>query len=147
MKDKIREATIDAAKQRDRKVKLIDKPPDLLKHNTKKRKEPPTMFRNAVRPSDQAKLATSMSSSTTSASTLSKQMGKDEALRRRLVHCIAVSERTRDQILKMVGGSDCDMSLRREILILLEMVRRSMVTSMQLFTKVSLIGGRTNVSY
>lgn len=123
MKDRIREVTIDAAKQRDRKVKLIDNPPDLPKSNAKKRKDVPTMFRNAVRPSDQAKLMASVSSSSTPAPPNSSN--KDDSLRKRLVHCLAVSERTQDHTVRMVGGPDCNSSLRRELLDLLERVRLS----------------------
>lgn len=120
MKDRIREVTIDAAKQRERKVKLIDNPPDLpSRANVKKRKDAPTMFRNVVRPSDQAKL---ISSSSSPAPTSSKSSNKDDSLRKRLVHCIAVSDRTRDTIVKMVGGPDCDASLRHELLDLLEKI-------------------------
>jgi RNA polymerase II elongation factor ELL len=123
MKDRIREVTIDAAKQRDRKVKLIDNPPDLPRANAKKRKDAPTMFRNAIRPSDQAKLIASVSSSPTH--TPPRPSNKDDSLRKRLVHCIAVSDRTQDHIVRMVGGPDCDTSLRRELLDLLEKVRLS----------------------
>ena len=120
MKDRIREVTIDAAKKRDRKVKLIDNPPDLPRTNAKKRKDVPTMFRNAIRPSDQAKLIASVSSSPTP--TPPRPSNKEDSLRKRLVHCLAVSERTQDQIVRMVGGPDCNAPLRRELLDLLEKV-------------------------
>ena len=123
VKDKLREATIDAAKLRDRKVVLIDNPPDIPKTNAKKRKEASTMFRNAIRPSDQAKLIASVSSS--SMPTPARPSNADDYIRKRLVHCIAISDRTRDQIIRMVGGPECDASLRRELLDLLEKVRPS----------------------
>ncbi|KAF5385882.1 hypothetical protein D9615_002475 [Tricholomella constricta] len=130
LKDKIREKTQDAAKQRDdRRTKFIDTPPVLPTNKTKKRKEPPTssMFRNAIRPSDQAKLNASASSSAAAARVSSPappppppRKPADPSLRRRLVHCIAIQERTRDQIVKMVAGADCDASRRREVLDALE---------------------------
>jgi RNA polymerase II elongation factor ELL len=123
MEDRIREVTIDAAKQRDRKVKLIDNPPDLPRTTTKKRKDAPTMFRNAIRPSDQMKLAASVSS--TPISTPTGRPNKDGPLRKRMVHYIAITDRTRDQIVRVLGGSDCDPSLRRDLVDLLEKVCRS----------------------
>jgi RNA polymerase II elongation factor ELL len=118
-KDRIREVTIDAAKQRDRKVVLIDNPPDLTtsRTNSKKRKDAQTMFRNAIRPSDQAKLIASVSSSPPST--------KDDFYRKHMVHCIAISERTQDHIVRTVGGLDCNHSLRRQLLDLLENVCHS----------------------
>ncbi|KAF8070214.1 hypothetical protein FPV67DRAFT_1486660 [Lyophyllum atratum] len=114
LKDRIREKTIDAAKQRDdRKTKFIDTPPTLPAKTTKKRKEQSSaMFRNAIRPSDQVKLNASNSSKKPS----------DSSIRKRLVHCMAVQERPRDQIIKLVTGADCDASKRREVLDLLEEV-------------------------
>lgn len=133
VKDMLRVKTSDAAKQRDdRRTKFIDAPPTLPPSNSKKRKEPPTssMFRNAIRPADQAKLNASTSSTATPARVSSpipprkKTSAASATLRKRLVHCLAVSERPRDQALKLVAGGDSDASTRRDVLELLEEVCR-----------------------
>ncbi|GLB37141.1 hypothetical protein LshimejAT787_0401920 [Lyophyllum shimeji] len=131
LKEKIREKTIDAAKQRDdRRTKFIDTPPTLPPKNMKKRKEPPSssMFRNAVRPSDQALLNASTSSSAVPARVASpaplppKKKSSDPALRNRLIHCMAIQERPRDTIVRLVAGANCDASTRQEVLDLIEEV-------------------------
>ncbi|KAG5641139.1 hypothetical protein DXG03_005935 [Asterophora parasitica] len=138
LKDKIRERTQDAAKQRDdRRTKFIDTLPVLsTTTKAKKRKEPATssMFRNAIRPSDQAKLNAAASSSPATTPMPPpppipspippppKKKPTDAGLRKRLVHCIAIQERPRDVIVKLVAGAECDAARRREVLDVLEEV-------------------------
>ncbi|KAG6864790.1 hypothetical protein C0991_007120 [Blastosporella zonata] len=121
LKDKIRERTLEAVKQRDdRKTKFIDAPPALPAKTATKKKT--TMFRNNIRPSDQAKLNASTSTTRvpSPAPPPPKKKRADPALRNRLIHCMAVQERTRDAIIKLVSGGDA--SIRRDIVDLLEEV-------------------------
>lgn len=122
MKDKLREKTSDAAKQKeDRKTIFIDNPPTLPSTNSKKRKKEPTaMFRNAVRQSDQAKLsAPARAPSPAPSKKKSTDTSTSVPLRKRLVHCMAINERSQDTVIRMVAGSDCDSSARQEVLELL----------------------------
>jgi RNA polymerase II elongation factor ELL len=134
VKDMLREKTSDAAKQRDdRRTIFINAPPPPPPKQkepaaAKKKKDHTTsMFRNAVRPSDQAKLNAAMSSSAAAtasrvASPAPPKPRTNEAsapLRRRLIHFLAVSERQQDTIIKMVAGPDCDHDTRQELLDLL----------------------------
>ncbi|KAG6816963.1 hypothetical protein H0H87_001277 [Tephrocybe sp. NHM501043] len=123
LKDKLREKTLEAAKQRDNhKTKFIETPPvQPTKAATKKKKET-TMFRKP-RPTDQAKVNASTSSAARIPSPIPpprKKKPADPALRNRLIHCIAIQERTRDAIIKLVTGGDA--SVRRDVVDLLEEV-------------------------
>lgn len=124
LKDKIREKTREAAKQRNvRKTQYMETPPIQPKITKKKRES----ARNAIRPSDQTKLNVSTSStrvpspapppptkpSSTSASSTS-------GLFNRLIRCMAVGTRSRDTIVKLVSGDD--PSIRRDIIELMEEV-------------------------
>ncbi|KAG5637996.1 hypothetical protein H0H81_002357 [Sphagnurus paluster] len=153
LKDRIREKTKDAAKQRDdRRTKFIEAPPKLAPPaKLKKRKDPPanSMFRNAIRPADQAKLSASSHPSaaptrTTSPappSTLSqsriastsatphtsspappKKRPSNPALRHRLIHYIVIHETTRDELVKLAASDDHISAKRREVLDILEEV-------------------------
>ncbi|KAG6813635.1 hypothetical protein H0H92_008871 [Tricholoma furcatifolium] len=130
LKDRIREKTLEAAKQRDdRRTKFIDTPPPLPSRTTgKEKKKPVTMFRNALRPSDKFSEATSSSARISSPAPLQSQIKRkgpqDPALRGRLVHFIAIhAEKTRDEIIKSVSGGDA--SARSDISDLLEQVAES----------------------
>ena len=126
--DKLRESTQDAVNQRmTRTTQFIKTPPD-IQPNNKKRKEPPsTMFRKPIRQSNKS-ISTSGASNPANVpnriSTLTAQGSRDGsmALRARVVHCLAIADRTEDDLVRLVGGPDCSPSLRREIHDLLEQV-------------------------
>ncbi|KAG6862215.1 hypothetical protein C0995_002145 [Termitomyces sp. Mi166 len=126
LKDKIRERTLEAAKQRDvRKTKFIDTPLIQPAKVPKKKKEPPSTLRSANRLPDQIKLNVSTSSARapSPAPQLSTKVSSTSAsltsgLFNRLIRCMATRERSRDAIVKLVSGDD--PSIRRHILELME---------------------------
>jgi len=132
VQDRIRESTLGAVKQRsERKTILIDTPPDLHPVHGKKRKAPTSsMFRKPVQQSDHlrnnAGASTAALPARVSSPVPSQQTTKEGLIpvRKRLIHCLAVSERSSDEVIQLVGGSDCDPSLRREVLGLLDEVIR-----------------------
>ncbi|KAF8973327.1 hypothetical protein BDZ97DRAFT_1780843 [Flammula alnicola] len=129
LRDKIRESTQDAANQRNtRTTVFMETPPD-LPSNSRKRKEPPSsssMFRKPLRPSDKLKPApvasTTVPLNKPPAASTPGQRDDPVPLRKRVVQCLAVSERTEEQIVKLVGGSDRSPSIRRDVQDLLEQV-------------------------
>jgi RNA polymerase II elongation factor ELL len=130
--DKLRGSTQDAVNQRmTRTTQFIEMPPD-VQPNSKKRKEPPpsTMFRKPIRQSDKL-MSTSVTSNPATVpnrtSTLTAQSSRESwmSLRTRVVHCLAIVDRTEDDLVRLVGGVDCSPSLRREIHDLLEQVSES----------------------
>jgi len=144
---KLREKASDAAKQRDEhRTIFIDAPPPPPTNPKKRKDHASTMFRNIVRPADQARLNAAMSSSAAPARVPSpappKAKTSDAAMRKRLVHFLAVSERPRDMIVKMVAGADCDVSTRRELLQVLDEVRFAIYTPFQ--SLITLSGGRAH---
>ena len=122
--DKLRESTQDAVNQRmTRTTQFINVPPD-IQSNSKKRKEPPspsTMFRKPIRQSDKL-ISTSNPPIRTSTLTAQGSREGSTSLRTRVVHCLAISDRTEDELVRLVGGLDCSPLLRREIHELLEQV-------------------------
>ncbi|KAF8813583.1 hypothetical protein BYT27DRAFT_7083347 [Phlegmacium glaucopus] len=118
--DKLRENTQDAVNQRmTRTTQLIDTPPDIQPHS-KKRKEPPppsTMFRKPIRQSDKL-ISTSGASNPANAPVRTSAQGSREgsmSLRTRVVHHLAIADRTEDEVVRLVGGADCSPLYRREI--------------------------------
>ena len=128
--DKLRESTQDAVNQRmTRTTQFINVPPD-IQSNSKKRKEPPspsTMFRKPIRQSDKFMSASNPPIVPNRTSTLSAQGSKEgsTSLRTRVVHYLAIADRTEDELVRLVGGLDCSPLLRREIHDLLEQVSES----------------------
>jgi RNA polymerase II elongation factor ELL len=128
--DKLRESTQDAVNQRmTRTTQFIDKPPE-IQSNSKKRKEPPspsTMFRKTIRQSDKLMSTSNPLTVPNRTSTLTAQGSKEgsTSLRTRVVHCLAIADRTEDELVRLVGGLDCSPLLRREIHDLLEQVSES----------------------
>ncbi|KAG6868936.1 hypothetical protein C0993_007710 [Termitomyces sp. T159_Od127] len=128
LKDKLRERTLEAAKQREsRKAKFIDAPSIQPAKAAKKKRESTLAFRNPVRPSDQAKLNVSTSSTRVpspapppSTKQSSASASSVPGLFNRLIRCMAVGKRNRDTIVKLVSGDD--PSIRRHILELMEEV-------------------------
>ena len=128
--DKLRESTQDAVNQRmTRTTQFIKVPPD-IQSNSKKRKEPPSpssMFRKPIRQSDKLISTSNPSTVPNRTSTLTAQGSKEgfTSLRLRVVHCLAIADRTEDELVRLVGGLDCSPLLRREIHDLLEQVSES----------------------
>ena len=127
---KLRESTQDAVNQRmTRTTQFINVPPD-IQSNGKKRKEPPspsTMFRKPIRQSDKLISTSNPPTVPNRTSTLTAQGLKEgsTSLRTRVVHCLAIADRTEDELVRLVGGLDCSPLLRREIHDLLEQVSES----------------------
>lgn len=128
--DKLRESTQDAVNQRmTRTTQFINVPPD-RQSNSKKRKEPPSpssMFRKPIRQSDKLSSTSNPPIVPIRTSTLTAQGSKEgsTSLRTRVVHCLAIDDRTEDDLVRLVGGLDCSPLLRREIHDLLEQVSES----------------------
>lgn len=124
--DKLRASAADAQNQRaGRTTIFVETPTDLPPPNGKKKKDA-TMFRKPVRPTDQprrpAPASAAGSSGGASPTPPQPQRSKEalQALRSRMIRCIAVCERTSDQVVKLVGGNDSSASMKRDILDLLE---------------------------
>ena len=125
--DKLRESTQDAVNQRmTRTTQFINVPPD-RQSNGKKRKEPPSpssMFRKPIRQSDKLTSTSNPPMVPNRTLTLTAQGSKEGSMsvRTRVVHCLAIADRTEDDLVRLVGGLDCNPLLRREIHDLLEQV-------------------------
>ncbi|KAG5716768.1 hypothetical protein E4T56_gene16199 [Termitomyces sp. T112] len=128
LKDKIHKKTVEAAKQRDnRRTKYIEAPSIQPVKVAKKKKESASMFHNAARLSDQAKVNISTLSARVPSPALrpstkssSKAASSSSDLFNRLIRCMAVKHRTRDMIVKLVSGDN--PSLRRDIIELMDEV-------------------------
>ncbi|KAJ3502295.1 hypothetical protein NLJ89_g8958 [Agrocybe chaxingu] len=124
VRERIRESTQVATDQRNRPTtKFIDAPPDTLPPPPKKKNpSSTTLFRNPPRPADRPKPAppppTATPNNRPSSSTPTQRDGL-VPLRKRLVHCLAISEKLEDQLLKLLGASDRSSALRTEIFELL----------------------------
>ncbi|KAG6821001.1 hypothetical protein H0H93_008630 [Arthromyces matolae] len=125
LKGKIREKTLEAAKQRDdRKTKFIDTPPIQPPSKAVKKKKETPLFRNAIRPSDQAKLSASTSSSARVPSpSPTPQLPETSlvGLRERLLRCLTLEERGRDAILRSVAGGESAATQRAAVNLLNEL--------------------------
>ncbi|KAF8200872.1 hypothetical protein BJ912DRAFT_586242 [Pholiota molesta] len=131
LRDKIRESTQDAAAQRNNRTTVLLEAPLDLPTNNKKRKDPPassSMFRKPLRPADKLKVvpAPANASSTPlnkpAVSSASTQRDLPVPLRRRMIQCLAVSDRTEDHITKLVAGAEPTAALRRDVQDLLEVI-------------------------
>lgn len=132
VQSKLRETTINTTKQNTRNIIMIDTPPDLTPAtNSRKRTQNPasSMFRSTARPGEGSKPNPSSSTHPPPPARVSSPMPpraindeKSTPLRKRLVHFLALCERTQEQIVRMVGGADCSSSMRREILALVNEV-------------------------
>ncbi|KAJ4468188.1 hypothetical protein J3R30DRAFT_3560131 [Lentinula aciculospora] len=120
--NRIRKSTAAAAKKRqDPKTKFIDAndlPQPATKAAARKKAE---LFRKPLRPSDQLK-PTAHSASTSSAPSprpshtpRSSQDGTTP-MEKRLIHYLALAERTNEDAIKAVGGTSCDAKTRQDIL-------------------------------
>ncbi|CCL98656.1 uncharacterized protein FIBRA_00658 [Fibroporia radiculosa] len=144
VQEKLRESTMAAEKQRTgRGVLVLDKPPELSKSVPKKKQVQSSMFRRPIAaPDSHRTVSTSSTSQPTKVSSprdlaipsslptrvaspvpaASRNFEHTMSTRRRLVHCVAIRARTTPEVVKLVGGSDCDPGTRKEILDLLEVV-------------------------
>lgn len=137
--DRVRASNLDAQSQRaGRTTIFVETPTDLPPPNNKKKKEAAasTMFRKPVRPSDQPRRpppTTSVAPSPGGVSPAPSQPQRSkealQALRNRMLRCIAISERTSEQVVKLVGGNDCSAGTKRDILELLDEVHYYVVAT------------------
>lgn len=127
--DRIRKSTAAAAEKRHNpKTKFIDAnnlPQPTTKSAAKKKSD---LFRKPLRPSDRLKptpLSTSTSSAPSPRPSHAPKPPQDgtTSLGRRLIHYLALAERTSEDAVKAVGGSNCDAKTRQDILDALHLVR------------------------
>ncbi|KAF5389495.1 hypothetical protein D9757_004324 [Collybiopsis confluens] len=126
---RIHKSTAAAAEQRSMsKTKFIDAN-ELPLPTSKSTKKKPDPFRRPVRPGDQPKtnvLNSSSSSSTALPARPSRPQNTNatgvKSMHKRLIHFLAVAERTSEEAIKAVGGPNCDTNTRQEISEALEMV-------------------------
>ncbi|KAJ3995148.1 hypothetical protein F5050DRAFT_1574208 [Lentinula boryana] len=119
---RIRKKTAAAAEQRSiSKTKFIDAndlPQPTTKAAAKKKSD---LFRRPLRPSDQLK-PTALSASTSSAPSPRPSQNpkspqdRPTPMEKRLIHYLALAERTSEDAVKAVGGPSCDANTRRNIL-------------------------------
>lgn len=126
--DKVRDSTLVAEKQRtERKAIMLDTPPTLPATNGKKRKVPQassTMFRNPIKTGNDR--PTKVASSSVPPSTRVTVPPPTEEIsgpRMRLIHCLAISPRFSDDVLRLVGGANATATYRQELLAILHEVR------------------------
>ena len=137
--DKIRDRTQTAETQRtERKVLMLDAPPDVSRASVKKRKPLPpasimlkkaahndhirnTSASASVQPS---RVASPMPPTPTTPTTfVMPPAPKESRERRRMIQYLAISPRTTEDVMRAVGGADCDSSTRRQLTELLDEVR------------------------
>ena len=158
VQDKVRDRTQVAEKQRtERKVQMLDSPPDLARVNGKKRKAPSassSLLKKAAH-NDHIRNVSSTSTAVPSrvASPLppaqtppssSTPTPKDSSARRRMVHFLAIAPRSTDEVMRYVGGADCDSATRRSLFELLDEVHH--LWRYQKYTLIYyhfILGGRT----
>ncbi|KDR75949.1 hypothetical protein GALMADRAFT_517944 [Galerina marginata CBS 339.88] len=126
-RERVRESTQDAANQRNSRTTLFIEP--LPTDNPRKRKEP-QMFRKPLRPADKLKAAQVMPTMTPASknSAIPSQAQRD-AFRKRLLHYLALGDKTEEQVHKHLGGPDRTTSPRREIQDLLVQLAEPVATS------------------
>jgi RNA polymerase II elongation factor ELL len=125
--DKVRDRTLVAEKQRlERKAIMLDAPPTLPATNVKKRKAQPssTMFRNPIK-SDRPNKATPTSAPPPSRTTAPLPPEEINSSRMRLIHCLAISPRLSDDVLRLVGGTNATAAYRQDLLATLHEVNIS----------------------
>jgi len=140
VQDKVRDRTLVAEKQRlERKAILLDNPPPDLSSaaNGKKRKASSTSTaRNSVKSRNESPSFLKVSSSLPlPRATTPRPSGQSSPTRdnlrdpfNRLIHCLALSPRTVDDVIRLVGGSSASSSAKRELLDILHEVRVQIFT-------------------
>lgn len=131
---KVRESAADAANQRSqRQLIVLDAPPPEVGAPARKKKQPKTsMFRNPHKESTPNKNtlpvpvpAARVASPAPPAPKPPPKVNKEStaAMRKRLIHCLAVAERSSEEVVRLVVGPDPDPTSKRDLLSLLEEVR------------------------
>jgi RNA polymerase II elongation factor ELL len=129
VQDKVRDRTQVAEKQRtERKVQMLDSPLDLPRANGKKRKAPSSSsllkqaahndhLRNISTASSvvPSRVASPLPPSTTAPSSSTPTTTKDSSIRRRMIQYLAISSRSTDEVMRAIGGADCDSATRRSL--------------------------------
>ncbi|KAJ8516051.1 hypothetical protein ONZ45_g6603 [Pleurotus djamor] len=137
---KVRESAQDAAKERSSRktIKLNSPPPGVATPTTaakpQKKTKSSTMFRGAARAAAKANtlpVPTPPSAPPRVASPAPRPSPRPSPrpptrdlipVRKRLVHCLAVAERSKDEVLRLIMGSDPDANAKRDLASLLEEV-------------------------
>jgi len=108
VQDEIRDRTLEAKQKRaERTTIMLDTPLDLSVPKSKKRKAPQTMFRNPVNPLEHRRIQSAPSSSPAQPLPLvtPRRLKEDaQPVRTRLIHCLALGNRTTKEIVTMVVG-------------------------------------------
>ncbi|KAF7428344.1 hypothetical protein PC9H_007565 [Pleurotus ostreatus] len=130
---KVRESAADAANQRSqRQLIVLDAPPPEVGAPARKKKQPKTpMFRNPHKepipnkntlpvPVPAARVASPAPPAPKPPPKVNKE--STAAMRKRLIHCLAVAERSSEEVVRLVVGSDPDPTSKRDLLSLLEEV-------------------------
>ncbi|TFK44650.1 hypothetical protein BDQ12DRAFT_673329 [Crucibulum laeve] len=136
--DKVRESTMDAANQRNNRTTImLDTPPTLSTQNNKKRKDAPTisstMFRKPPRP-DQSSTRNTLSVSAPPPARVPSPAPREPSkegqtsLRQRMVHFLAVNDRSQEELVKNLGGPSCSKDTQRAILQLMGELAEPVVT-------------------
>lgn len=136
VQEQVRDRTQVAEKQRtERKVQMLDAPPDIPRVNGKKRKAPSSSSSSLLKQAAHNDHLRNMSAATASAGVSARVAsplplrpttpgGQDKSVRRRMVQYLAVSPRLTDEVVRALGGAECDSSTRKTLLELLEEVSR-----------------------
>lgn len=119
---RIHQKTADAKKMQSNRQTILLDANELPLPTTKGAKKKPDLFRKPLRASDQPKpnvLAASTSS--TSQTALPPRPShapkpSQDGMQKRLIHYLAVAERSTEDTLKAVGGSNCDPKTKQDIL-------------------------------
>ncbi|KAF8134447.1 hypothetical protein EV363DRAFT_1323555, partial [Boletus edulis] len=122
--DKVRHQTMVAKQEHmERRAILLDKPPIPVsgsKHAKRKIPGSGTVVLNKTPASEHLRVASPSTASPRKVSPLPQNTRANVDVRRRLVHCLAISPRLSDEAVKMVGGAKPSTSARDELLALLQ---------------------------
>lgn len=143
VQDKVRDRTQVAEKQRtERKVQMLDSPLDIPAANGKKRKAPsaPSSLLKKAAHNDHLRNVSSASTAAPSrvASPLPPKTAspsstpattKENSIRRRMVQYLAISPRSTDEVMRAIGGANCDPATRRTLFEYLDEVCPNLITS------------------
>jgi hypothetical protein len=129
VQDKVRDRTIAAEKQRtERKVQMLDSPPHIPQVNGKKRKAPSassSLLKKAAH-NDHIRNVSSVSTAPSrvasplprppsTAPPSTSTTAKESPTRRRMVQYLAIASRSTDEVMRAIGGADCESAKRRAL--------------------------------